>query len=64
MIHIIPFATEKRVWSTLELGALEDAGYFGTPPAVPGPGPLALAALAAAIGAAARAGLRRARLGH
>ena len=58
MIHIIPFATEKRVWSSLELGALRDLGYFGGTPLVPSLGALGLAGLAGALALAAFAGSR------
>ena len=53
MIHFIAFATEKRVWSSLDLGAMDDAGYFGPTP-VPALGPGGLALLALVLVASAR----------
>jgi len=53
MIHIIPFGTEKRVWSPLEFGALEDVGYFAAVPAVPALGAYGLGLLIGSLVVAA-----------
>ena len=58
MVHLIPFATENRQWSVLELGALEDMGYFDVVAAVPGLSGLGLGLLVVALLGGAARGVR------